>query len=102
MRPQFERCSRLFIDRSHTAVNREWQAGQCLAKQTAFDMPQGQYPTDNSAAFRIQKIAVVTKNILDQYLPARAMKERSLGAGHDKCIPPGDIDAIAPIKPLNG
>ena len=84
----FQGLRRWLAYSSDTAINREWQAHQGIAKNPALDMTKRQHRLNTAIGFGIEKIGVVMKDFPDDLLPLRAMEERGFGTGHDKLVPP--------------
>ncbi len=69
LRLAFKHQGCILIECGHAPVNGKRQAGECIAKHAALDMPQWQHPTNDTASLRVEVIGIVTKQILDQRLP---------------------------------
>ena len=84
-----ERRGSALTTRRHAAVDAERQAHQRIAEQRGAHVPERQHALDEAALLRVEKVGVVAEDAAHDALPAGAVEEGGLGAGHDEGVPRG-------------
>ena len=82
-----QRIGRSRIAGRHTAVIRERQAHQRVAKQQALDLGQRQHALDAAVALRIEEMGRVTEDLVQHPLPACAVEKGRLRTAQHKGVP---------------